>query len=240
MATIPRHEAMDAETVAGLLGVSTRQLNNYINLKGLPSNGSGRQRTFVWGDVLEWFIGYRLSLETGDGNGGSDDDEFGDSTSVSGGKKEDIRQANLRKTKAEANLKELQLGRLRGEVISIAEAKTRLDRMMSNLRAKLLSMPPKLANRIEGEKTRAAREGLIRTEIETLCREISTGAVVDVPSDAIDDDTLELSAAASPEFMAGLNYLSHPQALAELNALIRAARDFKSSYLFWRANHARH
>ena len=66
MAKVAQHEAMDAETVAGLLDVSTRQINNYINLKGLPSHGEGRRRTFVWAEVREWYVDYRITLEAGD------------------------------------------------------------------------------------------------------------------------------------------------------------------------------
>jgi len=231
-----KHEAMDAETVADLLGVSTRQLNNYIHHKGLPSSGSGRSRSFVWCDVLEWFVGYRIALEHGDGNGGSDDGDLDGESSDSGrGGKEDIRAANLRKTRAEANLKELQLGRLRGQVISIPDAKTRLDRMMGNLRAKLLSLAPKLASRIEGEKTRTTREAVIKEELENLCREISTGAVVDLPVDQAEgagDVVDELAAsAAGPIYPHVLGYLltiaTQPEALREANALVRAARDLR-------------
>jgi hypothetical protein len=235
---------MDAETVADLLGVSTRMLNNYINQKGLPSSGSGRARTFVWAEVLEWFVGYRLSLEHGDGSGGNDDADPDDP--VSGN--ENIRQANLRKTRAEANLKELQLGRLRSEVISIQDAKVRLDRMMANLRARLLGMAPKLANRLEAERDRTSRESAIKDELETLCREISTGAIVDVEPDAEaghdaeDTDVVdELTAAAQIDtHVLGhvFRYLSPRQAIAEANELVRAARDFRDQVKeYFRARH---
>lgn len=180
-----KHEAMDTETVAGLLDVSTRQITNYINLKGMPSHGLRTKRTFVWKEVLDWYVDYKSSNDrylAGDGDeaeeSGADGSEDGSS-----GKKEDIRAANLRKTRAEANLKELHLGRLRGQVISIPDAKTRLDRMMGNLRAKLLGIAPKLASRLEAERDRAGREAVLKSEMENLCREISTGAVVDLPKD---------------------------------------------------------
>lgn len=198
---VAKHEAMDIQTVAELLGRSEKMVRNYINHNGLPSDGSGRNRTFRWGDVLEWYVGYRLEMEGGGGNGGSEDDEFGEDTSDSGPRgKEDIRQANLRKTRAEADLKQLQLGKLRGQVISIPDAKLKLDRMMGNLRAKLLGMAPKLANRLEGARGRTEREAAIKDEMETLCREISTGAVVDVAPDAQPDiiDAISASAEIAP------------------------------------------
>ena len=192
-------ETVDAETVATLLGVSPRQVNNYINLKGLPSQGEGRRRTFVWGDVREWYVQYRISLEMGDGTDGSLDDETEADTSDGDGKKEDIRAANLRKTKAEADLKQLALSRLRGEVITIGDAKTRLDRMLGNLRAQLLGLAPKLSNRIEGERDPAGREAAIRDEMAALCRELSTGAVVGGPPEESAEAIEQMAASAEAE-----------------------------------------
>ena len=191
------HEAMDAETVAGLLGVSTRQLNNYINLRDLPSTGSGRRRTFVWREVLEWYVRYRTALELGDGTDGSEPGESDDGTSDSdASRKEDIRGANLRKTRAEADLKQLALSRQRSEVITIADAKVRLDRMLGNMRSKLLGLAPKLANRIEGLKARTEREAVLKEEMEVLCRALATGAVVDLPVEP--ESVQEISAAEDP------------------------------------------
>jgi hypothetical protein len=216
---------MDLQTVADLLGVSTRQVNNYINLKGLPSTGTGKRRTFVWSEVLEWYVHYRAELDNLGGSDGSDDDDLDGESSGSGGK-ENIRQANLRKTRAEANLKELQLGKLRGQVISIPDAKVRLDRMMSNLRARLLGLAPKLSSRIEGEKERTGREAAIKDELETLCREISTGSVVDVPADQADDEVIdEISASAEHELLGFVfTAMNRREALVEANELVRAAR----------------
>lgn len=189
-------DAIDLDTVASLLKKSKRQINNYININGLPSQGEGRQRVFIWSDVLEWYVDFRMQKEIGGGNDGNEDSDFDDSISDSeAGKKEDIRGANLRKTRADADLKELQLSEKRGEVIVIADAATRLNRMMGNLRAKLLGMPVRLANRLEGEKDRTGREAAIKEEMENLCREISTGEVVGLPTPAGDDVLDEISAA---------------------------------------------
>lgn len=224
-----QYEVVDLETVAALLRRSPRQINNYINLKGLPSQGAGRRRTFNWFDVLEWYVGYRIELEMRGGSGGNDEAdpeaEASDSDPQSG-KPEDIRAANLRKTRAEANLKELALSRQRSEVIAIGDAKARLDRLMGNLRARLLSMPPKLASRIEGLPARTDREAAIKEEIEAVCREISTGAVVGVPSEpeavthAASVATMEASGETTdpPAGLSDLDLLHNLADLLELDA----------------------
>lgn len=175
-----KHEAMDIETVAELLGVSTRQVRTYVT-QGMPAGKEGRTPVFNWREVFDWFVGYKISLEYGDRPSPPDDEDEDDFPAEN--PNEDIRKVNLRLSRAKADLAQLELSRRRGEVITIADAKVRLDRMMGNLRTKLLSMAPKLASRIEG-LARTDREAAIKDEMETVCREISTGAVVDLPEES--------------------------------------------------------
>ena len=202
LARMPKHEAMDIETVADLLNVSTRQIRTYVSQCEMPYRKEGRTPMFDWHLVLDWYVGYKSALEAGDRPLPGDEDE-GEELAPDGGKNEDIRQATLRKTRAEANLKELALSRQRREVITIADAKVRLDRMMGNLRTKLLGIAPKLASRLEGVKARPERESAIREEMENLCREISTGEIIDLP-ESTDDKTstleLESVSAAADDF----------------------------------------
>ncbi|HSU19921.1 MAG TPA: hypothetical protein VLI45_09290 [Acidobacteriaceae bacterium] len=191
---------MDIETVADLLDVSTRQIRTYVTQFGCPSRKEGRTPVFSWPEVLNWYVGYKSALEAGDRAAVAQDEPDVDEGEPAGQRpNEDIRQATLRKTRAEANLKELALSRLRSEVITIADAKVRLDRMLGNLRAKLLGMAPKLASRIEGLKVRTEREAAIKDEIEALCREISTGAIVDLPDEVQPNTVEKIDAAAGPE-----------------------------------------
>lgn len=195
---------MDIETVAGLLDVSARQIRTYVAQYELPCRKEGRTPVFNWPEVLEWYVGYKASLDAGLRGDAlrEDDPDEEDEEYPASGRKENISQATLRKTRADADLRELALSTKRGEVITIADAKTRLDRMMGNLRAKLLGMAPKLASRIEGLKARTEREAAIKDELEALCREISTGAIVDLPSEELQpvatggSETVDVDAAA--------------------------------------------
>jgi phage terminase Nu1 subunit (DNA packaging protein) len=187
---------MDIETVAELLGVSTRQIRTYVN-QGMPAGKEGRTPVFNWRDVFDWFVGYKISLEYGDRPDPATLDDEDEDLPAADNPNEDIRKVNLRLSRAKADLAQLELSRRRSEVITIADARTRLDRMMGNLRTKLLSMAPKLASRIEGLKDRTEREGAIKDELENVCREISTGAVVDLPGEAsTSTETVEIEAAA--------------------------------------------
>jgi phage terminase Nu1 subunit (DNA packaging protein) len=172
-----------------------------MNLKGLPCHGEGRARFFVWHEVLEWYVDYRYAMETGVGNQGNDDPEMemadaGDEVK----KPEDFKAAMLRKTKAEADLKQLALSRMRGEVITILDAKIRVDRMFGNLRTQLLGMAPKVGVRLAGLKDPAEQEAIVKEEMEILCRDLSTGAIVGATADPGDEaETVDIAAAADEE-----------------------------------------
>jgi phage terminase Nu1 subunit (DNA packaging protein) len=178
---------MRTEDVLALLPIGEKQLRNLINHKGLPCSGEGRRRTYVWPDVLEWWVAYRMDLEMRGGNAGTPDADFDDAISENDADrprgKEDIRAANLRKTRADADLRELALSQKRGEVVTIADVKTRLDRVLGNLRTRLLTIAPKLSTRLAGLRDRNETEAAIKDEMETLCRELATGAVVDLPAE---------------------------------------------------------
>lgn len=189
---------MDAETVASLLGekgISTRQLRNYCTL-GCPYEERGRVRVFDWFKVLAWYVTFKGGAVPEDSGNEPEEDD----TPVPG-KKENQAQALLRKTRAEANLKELLLSKQRGQVIDIATAKSLVDRLFGNLKSQLLGAAPALNTRLEGEPDTTSREAVIRIFMEDLCRELSTGKIVgdDAAAEAESDTIDELEAAASDD-----------------------------------------
>ena len=185
-------EVIDIETVAAVLRKSDRQIRTWISDFGCPCRKEGRSLTFYWPDVLNWYVEYASSKANGvSGDFAPDEAESEEN--------ESLQKAMLRKTRAEADLKQLALSKLRGEVIVIQDAKSRLDRMLGNLRSQLMSMAPKLATRIAGERDPNAQEAAIKDEMETLCRSLSTGAIAGVEHDLDGEDAVDIEAAAAEE-----------------------------------------
>ena len=173
---------MDAETVASLLkGISVRQIRNYCKL-GCPYEERERQRYFNWPAVLDWYVAFKSGGVPVEELDEPDDDAPGP------GRKENQAQAMLRKTKAEADLKQLTLSKQRREVIPIADAVAKLERMLGNIRTQLLNMPPKLATRLAGERDPSAQETILKEELELLCRELAAGKVVGIDESEADDE----------------------------------------------------
>lgn len=101
-------------------------------------------------------------------------------------------EARVRKTNADAALAELQLQRERGEVVPIADVAKTFGEQCAAVRAKLLSIPTKLAPRVAIE----ADEGTCR---ELLAREITEALNELVGEGSTGSDAGELEAPANPD-----------------------------------------
>ncbi|HEY9138042.1 MAG TPA: hypothetical protein VIM67_07190 [Terriglobus sp.] len=191
-------QVVDSSTVCAVLSISDRTLRTWVSDLGCPSNKEGRSVTFNWPDVLAWYVDYAAAKKGGvSGDFAPDADDAEDAEP-----KENLAQAMLRKTTAEADIKTLALSKLRGETINISDAKLRVDRTFGNLRTALLGMPPKLGTRLAGVKDPAEIEAVCKEEMEALCRELSSGQIVGIQeqSEAEGETVDELQASAEEIF----------------------------------------
>lgn len=185
-------DIVDSETVCAVFGgITDRTLRTWVKDYGCPSRKDGRSVTFYFPDVLAWYVGYAYAKQNGPAGDFPATDEPD--------QQENLPEAMLRKTKAEADMKTLVLSKLRGETINISDAKDRVERAFSNAKAKLLSLAPKLSTRLAGDPDPGVMESAIREEMETICRELSTGQIVGIQEAAADSETIETLAAASEE-----------------------------------------
>lgn len=157
--------ALDTEDVAALLGVSARMVRNYVKEKQLPCSDDPRGRRFVWKDVLEWYVRYRLEA---DGNGGSE----ADAEEAEEG--ENFNQACLREKIADADLKELKLARERGETVSVHDAQKLFSNVAKALQTKLLGMPAKMAGQVTGLKDKSKVRDILDREVRQICNDLAT------------------------------------------------------------------
>lgn len=140
------YATMSVSDVAELLGLTDRQVRNLIKDKGLPAKNDGRGFVLDWPTALEWYVGYR-SAQKG-GNGGNRRPETDPDAAEY--PPETIDEAILRKTRAEADLKELQLARERGEVAAIADVERVLTKANKAIQTRVLALPSGLATQLLG------------------------------------------------------------------------------------------
>lgn len=167
-------ETLELEDVASLLGVSERMIRNYMKDNDLPCIGDGRGRRFVWAEVREWYVRYRIEK---DGNRGNEPCQ------IPGDDDENMDEVQLRKLKAEADLKELELATKRGEVVAIEDVKRSMENVAASLKSAILAMPSKLATRLVGMRDKRAINDVLTGEAEELCRKLQH--VADKP---VEDD----------------------------------------------------
>ena len=162
------YEALDTESVADLLGVTARQVRNWVKDKGLPSKDDPRGRRFKWRETLEWYIVYRTEK---DGSRGSQPQPPSQESAAV--PDETLEQATTRKTIAEANLKELELATKRGQVVAIVDAQHAIEVASKAIQQKLLSVPAKLTGRLMGVADRNRIHAILEVEMKQQCTELA-------------------------------------------------------------------
>lgn len=167
-----KHEPMDAETVAGLLDVSTRQISNYVKLKGLPSYGDGRNRTFVWAEVLEWYVNYKVSIDRYLGDAGTPVDVEEALTSGKRGS-EDLKISERRRNSAMADLKEIELDRVRGTLVPMADVSRVLQDVAKGLQVEILGFPTRVSGPALACRTQPELFEFLTGECNQICTRLS-------------------------------------------------------------------
>lgn len=138
--------------VAALLGLTERRIQQLYG-EGLPRNGEGRGTTHDWYAVLPWHL-----------------------ARISGSKpgQEPVTD-RARRERAEADLAEMDRDRKAGVLLDAAQVERIWSEQCANMRAKLLSLPAKVAVRIDDGMSLAVREELLRDAIHEALAELSEG-----------------------------------------------------------------
>ena len=105
----------------------------------------------------------------------------------------DIDESKRRKLAAEAAMVELDLAKRRGEVIEIDEIVDVIGDDYANLRAKLLSLPTKLAPLVAVVEDMAECKGLIERGIHEALEELTADGIYGSDSSEVEDSSPEES-----------------------------------------------
>jgi hypothetical protein len=109
----------------------------------------------------------------------------------------DIDEARRRKLAAEAALAEIEVSKRRGEVVEIEDVANAVGDDYANLRAKLLSLPTKIAPQLVGNDDAADIEDLLQRLVTEALEELVSDGVFAQPEDgAADTEAGEPKAAA--------------------------------------------
>lgn len=148
--------ALTAPQAAEMFGVSEKTVRNWMNDNGLPFSGAGRGRTVNAAKAIEWHHEY-----AGGKNGKTTQPE----PEVD---EESYDDALARKTRAEADLKELQLARERGQVAAIADVEKVITAANLAAQTQLLAMPARLSTQILGLEDPARAVAIVDSEVRHI------------------------------------------------------------------------
>ncbi len=141
------------QNAAELLGLSTRQIDRYIE-KGMPREGSGRKARFGPA-AFEWHRQYEARQNQAGKEAGS------------------LTEEQARKTKIDADRAELKLRKEQGLLIPADLVQQAQEQINSNIRGRLLMLPSKMAARIHGIEDMATIQTLLYDEVWTALDELS-------------------------------------------------------------------
>ncbi len=147
--------------IAMCLGVSLPTVSSWVR-KGCPyvqKGSKGQQWIFNTAEVISWREEQAALAAVGDT------------------KSLDIDEARRRKLAAEAAMVELDLAKRRGEVIEIEEVSGVIGDDYANVRAKLLSLPTKLAPQLIGIEDMAECKALIERGVSEALEELTADGI---------------------------------------------------------------
>jgi phage terminase Nu1 subunit (DNA packaging protein) len=158
--------------VAELLDVQDRTVRNWMKLKGMPSTSDERGRRFNWRLVLPWYVKMMAELDGNRRNSPLIVRHLDPSEDLVAG--EGIDEALLRKTIAEADLKELDLAVRRAQVVAIDDVTRTVQDLATNLRTELTGWPTLMIGRIFGMRDRNQLFAVLTASARELCTRLAT------------------------------------------------------------------
>lgn len=181
--------------VAELLLVTDRTIRNWLRDKAMPSTSDERGRRFVWAEVLPWYVKMRAdedgNLRKWTPSPPAEEPTEDDVTQLEYKRVTLLRktggEALLRKAVAEADLKELELGERRRQVVAVEDVSIAMQNTAKNLQVEILGWPTLMIGRIYGMRDRNQLFALLTTSARDLCTRLAgvgTGPQPAAPKDA--------------------------------------------------------
>jgi excisionase family DNA binding protein len=182
-----KRDFLTIDEVAERLLVVDRTIRNWLKDKAMPSTVVPNGRRFVWADVLPWYVKMRAEEDgnarkqpSAEATGPAEDDDLEDLRVMV--LRKTGREALLRKVIAEADLKELELGERRRQVVAVEDVSRVMQDTAKNLQVEILGWPTLMIGRIYGMRDRNQLFALLTSSARDLCTRLAgvgTGAQKD-------------------------------------------------------------
>lgn len=168
-----------ATDLARLLGISDRRVRELRDQGVIPDNGKGQYRAL---DAVPAYCAHMRPSQGRAAAGGVDEDL-------------DLTAERARKAKEEADRLEMLNAQMRGRLLNREDVDAAVAAAFARVRARLISIPAKVAPVITTMETPAEAQAALRDAIYEALRELSETTVTDLGGD--DGDVVEASSAAA-------------------------------------------
>ena len=149
-------------TIASLLDVTERRVNQLVNEGIIPKTDRGRYELFP---VIKGYIKYLRERK------------FGEAV-VS------LDEARQRKLAAEAALAEIELAKARADVVRVEDVTRQWELILGDVRTRFLALPTKLAPMVAVEDAQKVIEEMIADGVHTALGQLAEGIPDDAGSEA--------------------------------------------------------
>ena len=154
-------ESLPQKELATRLNISSRQVRNLVN-EGMPVDHSGPRPAYPWPEAMHWYIQRQVDMAV---------PEHGDQAEL-----------ELRKLRAEAEKKELEVAVAKRELVHLSELEAVVGETFDRVRSRLLNAPgawsPHLVGMDTPREVLKALQPLVQEVIDEL-REEDWGDEVD-------------------------------------------------------------
>lgn len=158
--------SLSTAEAAKLFDVDERTIRNWMTGNGLPFTGDGKRRRISASAAVQWYVSWRLAESGKSGKKRPSATQIDDT--------ESYENALARKTRAEANLKELQLAKAREEVASIADVERVLSASNMAVQTQLLAVPSRLATQMLGLEDHGRAVAILTTEMRQVLTNLAS------------------------------------------------------------------
>lgn len=143
--------SVDVEKVAGFLNVTPRRVQQLVN-EGMPREARGQYNPIKCG---AWYVRYlqaaieKKTIPSGDGGYVT------------------LKEERTRLIRAKAELKQIEVGKRRGLLVSLADVEKEMTDLVLTTKARILAIPARVAGELVGETSRV----MIQAKLETAAGE---------------------------------------------------------------------
>lgn len=149
---------MKVSQLAHALNVDVRRIQQLVN-EGMPKQGRGE---YDGAKCMLWYIRYlQAAIKRR-------------AIPMEGDELISEREQRVRKMRIDADLRDIELAKQRGQIVSIADVEREMSDMALTVKARIMAVPPRVAPDLLGETSRVMVQAKLEKALKEALRELAS------------------------------------------------------------------